>query len=126
KMQSLFLHYEQQLQFPISRRGKVIPAITLASGLPYHSSELHDRTGSFLRTSFTGGNVLFDFFHKDKLRRFYNAVVVGNMGAGKSTALKKLLMDNEERENYIRGFNVTEEYKKMDHTLGSQTVRLNE
>src|SRR5699024_8559482 len=63
-------------------------------------------------------------FHKDKLRRFYNAVVVGKMGAGKSTALKKLLMDNEARGNYIRGFDVTGEFKTLVHTLGGQSISL--
>src|SRR5699024_3456326 len=96
-------------------------AITLASGLPYHFSELNDRTGSFLGTSFTGGNVLFDLFHKDKLRRFYNAVVVGKMGAGKSTTLKKLLMDNEARGNFIRGIDVTGEFKTLVSALAGQS-----
>lgn len=122
--QSLFLPYEQQVKFPNKRVGKGMPAITLASGLPYHFSELNDRTGSFLGTSFTGGNVLFDLFHKDKLRRFYNAVVVGKMGAGKSTALKKLLMDNEARGNFIRGFDVTGEFKTLVSTLGGQSISL--
>src|SRR5699024_11811200 len=108
----------QQIKFPNKRSGKGMPAITLASGLPYHFSELNDRTGSFLGTSFTGGNVLFDLFHKDKLRRFYDAVIVGKMGAGKSTAWKKLLMHNEARGNYIRGFDVTGEFKTLVHTLG--------
>lgn len=122
--QSLFLPYEQQIKFPNKRSGKGMPAITLASGLPYHFSELNDRTGSFLGTSFTGGNVLFDLFHKDKMRRFYNAVVVGKMGAGKSTTLKKLLMDNEARGNYIRGFDVTGEFKTLVHALGGQSISL--
>lgn len=122
--QSLFLPYEQQIRFPNKREGKGMPAITLASGLPYHFSELNDRTGSFLGTSFTGGNVLFDLFHKDKLRRFYNAVVVGKMGAGKSTTLKKLLMDNEARGNFIRGFDVTGEFKTLVGALGGQSISL--
>src|SRR5690625_7703567 len=46
------------------------------------------------------------------------------MGAGKSTALKKLLMDNEARGNYIRGFDVTGEFKKLVHTLGGQSISL--
>src|SRR5699024_542577 len=87
--QSLFLPYEQQIRFQNKREGKGMPAVTLASGLTYHFSELNERTGSILVTSFTGGNVLFDLFYKDKFRRFYNAVVVGKMGAGKSTTLKK-------------------------------------
>ncbi|WP_245837310.1 VirB4 family type IV secretion system protein [Virgibacillus phasianinus] len=122
--QALFLPYEQQLAFPNKREGKGLPAITLASGLPYHFSELNDRTGSYLGTSFTGGNVLFDLFHHDKLRRFYNAVVVGKMGAGKSTALKKLLMDNEARGNFIRGFDVTGEFKTLVQSVRGQMIGL--
>src|SRR5699024_6738086 len=122
--QSLFLPYEQQLAFPNKREGKGMPALTLASGLPYHFSELNDRTGSYLGTSFTGGNVLFDLFHKDKMRRFFNAVVVGKMGAGKSTTLKKLLMDNEARGNFIRGFDVTGEFKTLVQSVNGHTISL--
>ncbi len=122
--QALFLPYEQQLAFPNKREGKGLPAMTLASGLPYHFSELNDRTGSYLGTSFTGGNVLFDLFHKDKMRRFFNAVVVGKMGAGKSTTLKKLLMDNEARGNYIRGFDVTGEFKTLVTSVEGHTISL--
>ena len=43
-----------------------MPALTLAAGLPFHYSELNDPRGSYLGTTFTGGNVIFDLFHKDK------------------------------------------------------------
>lgn len=86
---SLFLKYDDQQELPNKREGKGLPAMSLAAGLPYHFSELNDRNGSYLGTTFSGGNVLFDLFHKDKKRRYYNGVVVGTMGAGKSTTLKK-------------------------------------
>src|SRR5699024_3173644 len=123
--QSLFLPYEQQIRYPNKSDGKGMPAITLASGLPYHFSEVYDRSGSFLGTSFTGGNFLFDLFHKDKLRRFYNAVVVGKMGARKSTTLKKLLMNNESRGNFIRAFDVTGEFKTLVSALEGKSISLN-
>src|SRR5699024_12512295 len=63
---SLFLPYEQQMKFSNKRSGKGMPAITLASGLPYHLSELNDRTGSCVRTSFTVEYVLFELFHKER------------------------------------------------------------
>src|SRR5690625_5733268 len=81
-------------------------------------SGLNDQRGSYLGSSFRGGNVMFDLFHSDKLRRFYNGVVIGKMGAGKSTTLKKLLMDNEARGNFIRGFDVTGEFKTLVSALG--------
>ncbi|QNK90446.1 type IV secretion system protein VirB4 [Sporosarcina sp. resist] len=122
--QSLFASYEEQQKMPNKREGKGLPALTLAAGLPYHFSELNDKNGSYLGATFTGGNVLFDMFHRDKKRRFYNAVVVGTMGAGKSTLLKKLMMDNACRGNFIRGFDVTGEFETLVHELNGQNISL--
>lgn len=122
--QSMFLPYEQQIVFPNKREGKGMPATTLAAGLPYHFSELNDRRGSYFGTSFTGGNVLLDLFHRDKLRRFYNAVVVGKMGAGKSTTLKKLLTDNAARGDFIRGFEMTGEFNTLIKNQGGKIISL--
>ncbi len=122
--QSLFLSYDHQQKFPNYREGKGLPAMSLASGLPFHYSELNDPKGSYLGTSFTGGNVLFDLFHKDKKRRFYNGVVVGTMGAGKSTTLKKLVMDNASRGNFIRGFDVTGEFETLVGALTGHSISL--
>lgn len=122
--QSLFLPYEKLQELPNRREGKGLPALSLASGLPFHYSELNDPKGSYLGTSFTGGNVLFDLFHKDKKRRFYNGVVVGTMGAGKSTTLKKLVMDNASRGNFIRGFDVTGEFETLVNALSGYSISL--
>ena len=121
---SLFLPYEKLQELPNRREGKGLPALSLASGLPFHYSELNDPKGSYLGTSFTGGNVLFDLFHKDKKRRFYNGVVVGTMGAGKSTTLKKLVMDNASRGNFIRGFDVTGEFETLVNALSGYSISL--
>lgn len=122
--QSLFLPYEKLQELPNRREGKGLTALSLASGLPFHYSELNDPKGSYLGTSFTGGNVLFDLFHKDKKRRFYNGVVVGTMGAGKSTTLKKLVMDNASRGNFIRGFDVTGEFETLVNALSGYSISL--
>lgn len=122
--QSMFLPYEKQLEFPNKREGKGMPAVTLASALPYHFSELDDPNGSYLGTSFTNGAIMFDLFHRDRKRRFYNGVVVGKMGAGKSTLLKKLAMDNASRNNFIRGFDVTGEFETLIKTLNGHMINL--
>src|SRR5699024_11876968 len=59
-----------------------------------------------------------------KMRRFSNAVVVGKMGDGKSTTLKKLLMDNEARGHFIRGFDVTGEFKTLVKSVNGHTISL--
>ncbi|MCT6922819.1 type IV secretion system protein VirB4 [Metasolibacillus sp.] len=122
--QSLFLPYEEQQKLPNQREGKGMQGLTLAAGLPYHFSELNDPTGSYLGTTFSGGNVVFDLFHKDKQRRFYNAVVAGLMGAGKSTLLKKLTVDNACRQNIIRGFDVVGEFETVVSELGGHMISL--
>lgn len=122
---SLYAPYDEQQKWTNKREGKGLPGLSLAAGLPYHFSELNDPTGSYLGTTFSGGNVLFDFFHRDKQRRFYNGVVVGTMGAGKSTLLKKLALDNACRGNFIRGFDVTGEFETLvKDSLNGQMVSL--
>ncbi|MEK4031294.1 type IV secretion system protein VirB4 [Pseudobacillus sp. FSL P4-0506] len=122
--QSLFLPYKEQQNLPNSREGKGLPALSLAAGLPFHFAELNDEKGSYVGLSFTGGNVIFDMFHKDKKRRFYNGVVVGTMGAGKSTLLKKLTTDNTCRGNFIRGFDVTGEFSTLVDALQGKSISL--
>ncbi|WP_025731354.1 VirB4 family type IV secretion system protein [Heyndrickxia ginsengihumi] len=114
---SMLTPYSENKFYLNKRTGKGIPAMTLAAGLPFHYSDLYDPCGSYLGTTFTGGNVLFDLFHADKKRRFYNGVVVGTMGAGKSTLLKKLMADNALRGYFIRGFDVTGEFETLVKSL---------
>ncbi|WP_253294177.1 VirB4 family type IV secretion system protein [Lysinibacillus capsici] len=123
--QSLFVPYQEQQTFPNKRESKGIPALSLAAGLPFHFSELNDPTGSYLGTTFSGGNVIFDLFHRDKQRTFFNAVVAGTMGKGKSTLLKKLTTDNACRSNVIRGFDVTGEFATLvEESLNGQLISL--
>ncbi|AVF28836.1 VirB4 family type IV secretion system protein [Paenibacillus larvae] len=121
---SMFSTYTEQVSYLNHREGKGIPGITLAGGLPFHFSELNDPRGSYLGTTFTGGSVLFDLFHKDKKRRYYNAVLIGLMGAGKSTSTKKLLVDNAVRDNFIRGFDVTGEYEPLIKDMNGKIIAL--
>ena len=122
--ESMFLPYDNQQKLPNAREGKGMPALTLAASLPYNYSYLDDPNGSYVGQSSTGGNVLFDLFHRDKQRRFYNGVVVGKMGAGKSTLLKKLLFDNVCRGNFIRGFDVTGEFATLIKELNGHSLPL--
>lgn len=121
---ALFHSFNQQKKFPNKRDGKGLSSHALAGGYPFHFTQLNDPNGTHLGRTFTGGSVLFDLFHKDKRRRFYNAVVAGTMGAGKSTTLKKLMLDNAIRGNFIRGFDVTGEFAPLVKELGGRLISL--
>jgi DNA helicase HerA-like ATPase/uncharacterized protein (UPF0335 family) len=110
---ALFLPYGEQIKQVNKRNGKELPSRTLAAGLPFNFSELLDKKGSYLGETFNGGTVMFDLFHKDSKRRYYNAALVGEMGAGKSTTLKKITKDNILRNNYVRGFDVVGEFETL-------------
>ena len=72
----------------------------------------------------TGGNVLFDIFTKNEVRKSYNALVLGMMGSGKSTLLKKLVLDNAIVGNTIRVLDVVGEFKDLIHELGGKSISL--
>ncbi|MEH7609326.1 type IV secretion system protein VirB4, partial [Priestia megaterium] len=92
--ESLITHFDMQKKYPNKRKGKEIPALALAGGFPFHFTHLDDPYGTYQGTTRTGGSVIFDLFHKDQQRKSYNAVLMGLMGAGKSTFLKKVTTDN--------------------------------
>lgn len=121
---SLMTGYKTSLKFPNKRKGKEIGAKTLAAGYPFHFTKLEDPNGTFMGTTFTGGNVLLDMFHKTERRRYYNGVLIGTMGAGKSTTLKKITLDNAIRGNLVRGIDVTGEFETLISRLNGKTIAL--
>ncbi|MGL5642903.1 MAG: VirB4 family type IV secretion system protein [Paraclostridium sp.] len=122
--QSLFNGYMEQIKFKNKRQGKAIPSTSLGGGYFFHFTQLNDPTGVFLGTTSTGGNVLFDLFTKTSKRKSYNAVLVGMMGAGKSTVLKKLLSDNAIQGQTLRIIDIVGEFKDLVRALGGRTVSL--
>lgn len=122
--QSLFIPYTEQEKFKNRRKGKAIPSVTLGAGYPFHFTSLDDPAGTFLGTTFTGGNVLFDIFTKTKKRMYYNGVVVGSMGSGKSTLLKKLVKDNAIQGQTIRILDIVGEFNGLVKSLGGKIVSL--
>ncbi|PHE04448.1 type IV secretion system protein VirB4, partial [Bacillus toyonensis] len=106
------------------RKGKEIPAVSLAGGCPFHYSYLHDPYGTYYGTTKTKGNVIFDIFHKDNQRKSYNGVMIGKSGAGKSTLLKKKSVDYASKGHFVRIFDVVEEFTDTVKELGGKTISL--
>ncbi|WP_426273610.1 VirB4 family type IV secretion system protein [Exiguobacterium sp. R-17] len=122
--QSLFLSYAQQQKLPNRRRGKEIPSLSIAGGYPFHFTSLQDPTGTYYGTTDTNGSVIFDLFHKDKQRKFYNALMIGKMGSGKSTLLKKTVLDQAIKGNHVRILDVTGEFSDLVRQLGGKEIAL--
>lgn len=122
--ESLFTSYHNQSKYLNKRKGKEIPATTLAGGYPFHFTSLDDVNGMYLGTTFTNGTVVFDLFHKDKNRKYYNALMVGSMGSGKSTLLKKTVLDTAMKGNKVRIIDVTGEFGELVNQLGGKQIAL--
>jgi diaminopimelate decarboxylase len=50
--------FDTQLQYVNKRRGKEIPALSLAGGFPFHYTQLDDPYGTYYGTTRTGGSVI--------------------------------------------------------------------
>lgn len=121
---SLFLSYSQQLKLPNNREGQPIPSNVLAAGHPFHFNALNDPKGFYYGDTQTGGTVIFDKFHKNKNRLSYCGIVTGDMGAGKSSLLKKLIEDDIIRGNFVRGFVTNAEFNKSIYAKGGLVINL--
>ncbi len=119
---SIYRSYTSQskeLYFPY---GQPLTAGTLGAGNPFHFSSLEDPYGTFLGKTLSGGNVIFDEFHKTVERLYYNFLAIGEMGTGKSTLLKKIFKRNAVLGNYVRAFDVKGEFIKLTKTLGGKVI----
>lgn len=122
--QSLFTSYSTQATYFNKRKGKEVPARTLAGGYPFYYTNLTDTYGTYLGTTYTGGTVIFDLFHKDQKRKHYNALMVGMMGTGKSTLLKKQLLERTIKGDKVRAIDVTGEFSHLVRELQGKEIAL--
>lgn len=121
---ALVTSFDTQKNYVNRRKGKEIPAVSLAGGCPFHYSYLQDPYGTYYGTTKTKGNVIFDIFHKDNQRKSYNGVMIGKSGAGKSTLLKKKTVDYASKGHFVRVFDVVEEFTDTVEELGGKTIAL--
>ena len=120
---SMYQTYTEQQKNPYSIFGQSIQGETLAHGNPFHFSSLEDPYGSYLGYTKCGGNVLFDEFTKTKTRLYYNSLVIGGMGSGKSTFLKKRFKDRAARGDFVRVFDITGEFSRLTKYYGGKIIK---
>lgn len=121
---SMYQPYEVQKKQEAAIYGQPITSESLAGGYPFHFSSLEDEMGTLLGYTATGGVVLFDWFFKSKSRLSYNGSVSGDMGAGKSSLLKKIMKDRAMRGDFIRVFDVAGDFIEYTKELGGSLIAL--
>lgn len=115
----------QQKHTEYKRDGQPVPSRTLAGGNPFHFTSLSDPNGSYFgKTLSSNGSVLFDLFHSDNNRTHYSGLLSGTLGSGKSTALKKIVEDMAARGNFVRGFDVSGEFRRLVEKLTGYEISL--
>ena len=115
----------QANSFYNKRTGKEITSETLGAGLDYNFSYLHDENGLIYGTTKGGGYVIFNPFLKNEQRKSYNGILMGKMGSGKSTFLKKLALNNYILGTKIRCFDASGEFKYLVKKSNGKMINLN-
>lgn len=123
--QSLFEPANIQQKKPFAMKMHPMLTEQIAIGDPYCYSELLDENGDYMGYTPVGGAVIFDEFHRSSARKHYNSLVVGDMGSGKSTYLKKRFKANASKGNFIRTFDVTGEFEGITKEFGGKIIKCN-
>ena len=106
------------------RTGTPMPSLTLAGGYPFNTEQLLDPFGSYIASTETGGNVIFDQFHKTARRLSYDALAIGRKGSGKSTLLKMLVQNSLVTGSYIRVLDCTGEFTELARHFGGTVIAM--
>lgn len=121
---SLFLDYHSQVMLPNRRTGLDVSSSVFGASYPANQVYKMDPRGQYIGLSNTSGQMILDFFELDENRTFYNILLTGLMGNGKTTLMKKIMYDIAGRGYMIRGFDKSGEFTKMIRALGGTILRL--
>ncbi|MBJ6360503.1 VirB4 family type IV secretion system protein [Paenibacillus sp. GCM10012307] len=94
-----------------------MPVETVAASYPFVYSGINDGDGVLLGKDKTGGIVLVDFWTRFGSRTNSNVTVMGRPGVGKSTTIKKILMNEYARGTKIIILDPEREYKELCEKL---------
>lgn len=105
-------------------RPQPVPALTFGMGAPFNHQSLSDPRGIPLGITSTGGAFILDQFRSTNTRRSFNMMVLGKMGAGKSTFLKMVEEGSFARNMYVRAIDKTKEYDALVRSQGGNIINL--
>ena len=123
---AMFLDYHSQQLLPNKRSGLDISSTVFGASFPANSVSIMDERGQYIGLSNTGGQMMVDFFEVDnsKGRTFYNILITGLMGRGKTTLMKIIMRDMIGRGYVIRGFDKSGEMSQLIRHEDGTILRL--
>lgn len=121
---SRFVSARVQGKISTGRQGVECSSEALALGYAHNQTSLSDKYGSFLGRTRTGGTVLYNEFIKTDNRLSYSSFTSGTKGSGKSTSLKKRIIDNFIHDNFVYIYDKARECKTLVEYLGGAYLSL--
>lgn len=93
-------------------------------GFPFSGGGLNDEKGFYLAKDNNGGIVVLDTWKRDNDRLNSNYVVMGTSGAGKSTAVKHILLNEYMRGTKLLVIDPEREYKTLCQNLNGDWINV--
>lgn len=122
--EAMFLDYFSQQMLPNKRSGLDIAGTEFGASYPANEVSLMDDRGKYFGLSNTGGQMMLDFFELSGERTFYNILITGIMGFGKTTLMKKILDFCISLGYVCRGFDKSGEFTNVIKKRGGHIIRL--
>ena len=95
---------------------------TLCKQFPFHGSSMVDKYGWYFGNTHTGDKVILDPFTVTNHRTSFNMLLIGKMGAGKSTTIKSLIQDAIAYGHTVLSLDIEGEQKRMAYELGGTVL----
>ena len=102
--------------------NRVVPLSAFIGGFPFASSGFNDGSGSYLAKDLSGGLVIADIWKKGADRTNSNILFLGGSGAGKSTAVKHILISELMKGANIFIIDPESEYAEFTKNLGGDVI----
>lgn len=113
---ALFTSYSEQQEnstFLNNSEGMMIPATAMGGGYPFNHVYLRDPFGTYLGTTDTGGEFIYDAFRVTEDRTSFSGIMFGLPGYGKSTLMKMLEEGLVGRNTMVRGIEKNRDWYKL-------------
>lgn len=113
---ALFTSYTEQQENSAmlnKREGIPIPSTALGGGYPFNHVFLRDPNGTYMGTTDTGGEFIYDPFRVTDNRTSFSGILFGLPGYGKSTLMKLLEEGLVGRNVMVRGIEKNRDWYKL-------------